>query len=126
MVGPWNGIRPQPTLIIPNDVMPGLSMMPVLGDVYSCRILNSGAMNLKLKLVCNNFYQFGTCATFRNSCNINACDEKYDGDCISGLAFVRGTLFDPAFGGLSGRYPTGQGVTPFEVRLEPLREDLRT
>jgi hypothetical protein len=39
---------------------------------------------------------------------------------------VRGTLFDPAFGGLSGHYPTGQGVTPFEVRLEPLREDLRT
>jgi hypothetical protein len=23
-------------------------------------------------------------------------------------------------------HPTGQGVTPFEVRLEPLREDLRT
>jgi hypothetical protein len=32
---------------------------------------------------------------------------------------VRGTLFDPAFGGLSGRYPTGQGVTPFEVRWSP-------
>jgi hypothetical protein len=29
---------------------------------------------------------------------------------------VRGTLFDPAFGGLSGRYPTGQGIIPFEVR----------
>jgi hypothetical protein len=29
-------------------------------------------------------------------CNINACDVKYDGNCISGLAFVRGTLFDPA------------------------------
>jgi hypothetical protein len=39
---------------------------------------------------------------------------------------VRGTLLDPVFGGLSGRYPTGQGVTLFEVRLEPLREDLRT
>jgi hypothetical protein len=39
---------------------------------------------------------------------------------------MRGTLFDPAFGGLSGRYPTDQRVTPFEVRLEPLREDLRT
>jgi hypothetical protein len=35
---------------------------------------------------------------------------------------VRGTLFDPAFGDLSGRYPTGQGVTPFEVQVEPLRE----
>jgi hypothetical protein len=35
---------------------------------------------------------------------------------------VRGTLLDPAFGGLSGYYSTGQGVTPFEVRLEPLRE----
>jgi hypothetical protein len=39
---------------------------------------------------------------------------------------VRDTLLDPAFGGLSGRYPTGQGVTLFEVQLEPLREDLRT
>jgi hypothetical protein len=39
---------------------------------------------------------------------------------------MRGTLFDPAFGGLSGRYPTSQGVTLFEVRLEPLKEDLRT
>jgi hypothetical protein len=94
--------------------------------VYSDRILNSAAVNLKLKLVCNNFYQFGTYATFVNSCNINACDIKYDGDCISGLAFVRGTVFDPAFSGLSGRYPTGQGVTSFEVRFEPLREDLRT
>jgi hypothetical protein len=39
---------------------------------------------------------------------------------------VQGTLFDPAFGGLSERYPTGQEVTLFEVRLEPLREDLCT
>jgi hypothetical protein len=39
---------------------------------------------------------------------------------------VRGTLLDPAFGGLSGCYPTDQGVTLFEVRLERLREDLRT
>jgi hypothetical protein len=39
---------------------------------------------------------------------------------------MRGTLFDSAFGGLSGRYQTGQGVTLFEVRWEPLREDLRT
>jgi hypothetical protein len=118
MVGPWSGTHPQPTLIMPSDVMPGLSMMSVLLSYFKfrCRELET------LKLVCNNFYQFGTYATFGNSCNINACDIKYDGDCISGLAFVRGTLFDPAFGGLSGRYPTGQGVTAFEVRMEPLRE----
>jgi hypothetical protein len=82
--------------------------------VYSCCILNSAAVNLKLKLVCNNFYQFGTYANFGNSCNINACDVKYDGNYISGLAFVRGTLFDPAFGGLSGRYPTGQGRLKYD------------
>jgi hypothetical protein len=63
-----------------------------------------------LKLVCNNFYQLGTYATFGNSCNINACDVKYDGNCISGLAFMRGTLFDPAFGGLSGGYPQAKGL----------------
>jgi hypothetical protein len=57
---------------------------------------------------------------------MSVCDVKYVGNCISGLAFVRGTLLDPAFGGLSGRYPTSQRVTPFEVRLEPWREDLRT
>jgi hypothetical protein len=57
--------------------------------------------------------------TFDNVCNINACGVKYDGDCVSGLAFVRGTLFDPAFGGLSGRYVTSQGITPFEVRWSP-------
>jgi hypothetical protein len=56
----------------------------------------------------------GTYVTFKHLCDINAYDVKYVGDCISGLAFVRGTLFDPAFGGLSGRYPTGQGFTPFE------------
>jgi hypothetical protein len=26
------------------------------------------------------------------------------------------TLFDPVIGGLSGRYPTGQGIIPFEAR----------
>jgi hypothetical protein len=32
---------------------------------------------------------------------------------------MRDTLFDPAFGGLSGRYPTGQGIISFEVRWSP-------
>jgi hypothetical protein len=57
---------------------------------------------------------------------MSACNIKYDDDCISGLAFVRGTLLDPVFGGLSGCYPTGQRVTLFEVRLEPLKVDWRT
>jgi hypothetical protein len=33
---------------------------------------------------------------------------------------MRGTLFDPAFGGLSGRYPIGQRIIPFEARWSPL------
>jgi hypothetical protein len=32
---------------------------------------------------------------------------------------MRGTLFDPVSGDLSGRYPTGQGITPFEVHWIP-------
>jgi hypothetical protein len=28
-------------------------------------------------------------------------------------------LLDPAFGGLSGRYPTGQRIIPFEARGSP-------
>jgi hypothetical protein len=47
------------------------------------------------------------------------CDVKCNGIYISGLAFMRGTLLDPAFGGLSGRYPTGQGIIPFEARGSP-------
>jgi hypothetical protein len=88
--------------------------------MYSCRILKFCCRELEtLKLVCNNFYQFGTYATFENSCNIYACDVKYDGDCISRLTFMRGTLFDPAFGGLSRRYPTGQGVTRLKYDWSP-------
>jgi hypothetical protein len=29
---------------------------------------------------------------------------------------MRGTLFDPAFGGLSGCYPTDLRIIPFEAR----------
>jgi hypothetical protein len=29
------------------------------------------------------------------------------------------TLFDPIFGGLSGRYLTGQGIISFEARWSP-------
>jgi hypothetical protein len=57
--------------------------------------------------------------THKHSCNIPACDVKYDGICVSELAFVRGTLFDPTFGGLSGRYPTGQRIILFEARWSP-------
>jgi hypothetical protein len=66
--------------------------------------------------VCNNFPGWEDYDTFKHSYIVTACDVKYDGLCISGLAFVRGTLFDPAFGGLSGRYPIGQGIIPFEAR----------
>jgi hypothetical protein len=64
--------------------------------MYSGCGLHSAAINLKLEPVCNKSYQFGADTTFDHLYNINACDVKYDGDCISGLAFVRGTLFDPA------------------------------
>jgi hypothetical protein len=74
---------------------------------------------MKLKLFCKNFPRLGIDVTFKHSWNIPACDVKCGGICISGLAFVRGTLFDPAFGGLSGRYPTGQGIIPFEARGSP-------
>jgi hypothetical protein len=60
-----------------------------------------------------------TYVTFEHSCNIPACGVKGDGNFIFGLAFVRGTFIDPAIGGLSGRYPTGQGIILFEVRWNP-------
>jgi hypothetical protein len=74
---------------------------------------------LKRKLFCNNPHQLGTDVAFKHLCNISACDVKRDGIYISKLAFMRGTLFDPAFGGLSGHYPTGQGIIPFEARGNP-------
>jgi hypothetical protein len=126
MVGSWSGTRPRPTLIITSDVMPWLSMMSILATCTVVVLWIPLPWTWTFKLVCNNFSQVGTLATSANSCIIRACDVKYDGNCTSGLAFVWGTLLDPAFGGLSGYYPTGQGVTLFEVRLEPLREDLRT
>jgi hypothetical protein len=61
----------------------------------------------------------GTDVTFEHLCIIPTCVVKCNGICISGLAFVRGTLFDPAFGGLSGRYPIDQGIIPFEARWSP-------
>jgi hypothetical protein len=84
--------------------------------VYNERVFNSAVLILKtLNWFVINSISLRTDITCGNSCNINACDVKYDGNCISGLTFVRGTLFDPAFDGLSGCYPTGQGATPFEV-----------
>jgi hypothetical protein len=88
--------------------------------VYSCRISNSAIVNLKTwNWFVITFISLETYATLRHSCIMSVSNVKYDGNCISGLAFMRGILFDSAFGGLSGRYLTGQGVTPFEVRWSP-------
>jgi hypothetical protein len=88
--------------------------------VYSVHVFKLRCFDLKLKLFCNNLPSLGTNDAFIYYCNIPACDVKCKGICISGLAFVRGTLFDPAFGGLSGRYPLGQGIILFEARGSPL------
>jgi hypothetical protein len=91
--------------------------MSALATCKNGRVFNSAAVILKtLNWFVINSISLRANTTYGNSCNINACDVKYDSNCISGLAFMRGTLFDPTFGGLSGRYPTDQGVTPFEVR----------
>jgi hypothetical protein len=87
--------------------------------MYSACVINSAAFTRNLRLFCNNCHQLETDVTLKLSWNIFACDVKCDGSRISGLAFVRGTLFDPAFGGLSGRYPTGQRIIPFETRWSP-------
>jgi hypothetical protein len=92
----------------------------MISDLTTCTVpvfLNSATV--KLKLFCNNSSELGTDVTFEYLCNIPACGVKYNGICISELAFTRGTLFDPAFGGLSGRYPTDQGIIPFEARGSP-------
>jgi hypothetical protein len=87
--------------------------------VYSVHVFNLRCFDLKLKPFCNNIPSLGTIVAFIHSCNIPACDVQCNGICISGLAFVRGTLFDPALGGLSGRYLTDQGIIPFEARWSP-------
>jgi hypothetical protein len=87
--------------------------------VYSVPISKLRCCDLTLKLSCNNLPSLGTNVAFIYLCNIPACDVKCNGICISRLVFVRGTLFDPAFGGLSGRYPTGQEIIPFEARGSP-------
>jgi hypothetical protein len=87
--------------------------------VYSVHVFKLRCFDLKLKPFCNNVPSLGTIVAFIHLCNIPACVVKCNGICTSGLAFVRGTLLDPAFGGLSGRYPTGQGIIPFEARGSP-------
>jgi hypothetical protein len=87
--------------------------------MYSAHVFKLRCFDLKLKPFCNNVPSLRTTVAFMHLCNIPACDVKCNGICISGLAFVRGTLFDPAFGGLSGRYPTDQGIIPFEARWSP-------
>jgi hypothetical protein len=62
--------------------------------VYSARVINSAAFTRNLRLFCNNCHQLETDVTFKLSCNIFACGVKCDGSRISGLVFVRGTLFD--------------------------------
>jgi hypothetical protein len=87
--------------------------------VYSVRVFKLRCCSLKFELFCNKCPSLDTNVTFICICNISAYDVKCNGIYISGLAFVRGTLLDPAFGGLSGRYPTGQGIIPFEARGSP-------
>jgi hypothetical protein len=87
--------------------------------VYSVRVFKLRCCDPTLKLFCNNLPSLGINVAFIYLCNIPAYDVKCNGICISALAFVRGILFDPAFGGLSGRYPTGQGIIPFEARGSP-------
>jgi hypothetical protein len=118
MVGPWSVIRPRPTLMIPSDVVPGLSMTSVLTTCVNRRVCFPLPKTMTLT-VCNNFSNLELRTTFGNSCNVILYDVKYDGDCISGLTFVWGNLIWSCIGGLSGRYPTGQGVTPFEARWSP-------
>jgi hypothetical protein len=81
---------------------------------------NFRCLNKNLCPFCNNSPGWECYVIFKYSCVISACDVKCDGLYISGHAFVRGTLFDPEFGGLSGRYPTGQAIIPFEVCWSPL------
>jgi hypothetical protein len=119
MVGPWNGIHPRPTLMIPSDVVPGLSMTSVLTTCVNHRVCFPLPKTMTLT-VCNNFSNLELHTTFGNSCNVILYDVKYDGDCISGLTFVWGNLIWSCIGGLSGCYPTGQGIIPFEIRWSPL------
>jgi hypothetical protein len=77
--------------------------------VYNGRVFNSAIIILKtLNWFIINSISLRTDTTFENFCNINACDVKYDGNCISRLAFVRGTLFDPASGPVVYRDVTRQ------------------
>jgi hypothetical protein len=74
-------------LMIPSDVVPGLSMTSVLTTCVNCRVCFPLPKTMTLT-VCNNFSNLELRTTFGNSCNVILYDVKYDGDCISGLTFV--------------------------------------
>jgi hypothetical protein len=86
-IGPRGEIRPWPTLMIPSDVVPELSMTSVLMTCVNRRVCFPLPKTMTL-MVCNNFSNLELRTTFRNSCNVILCDVKYDGDCISGLTFM--------------------------------------
>jgi hypothetical protein len=45
MIGPWNGIRPRPMLMMPSDVVPGLIMTFVLTACCESSRMFSAAKN---------------------------------------------------------------------------------
>jgi hypothetical protein len=86
-IGPWNGIRPRPILMISSDVVPGLSMASVLTTYCKSSRMFSAAKSQNFNS-CTVFSKLKFCITFENSYHVIPCDVKYDGDCIPGLTFV--------------------------------------
>jgi hypothetical protein len=91
MVGPWSGTRIRPTHTAPSDVMQGRAWHPQWRRVQY-RTLNSTTWP-ETYIYFVIISPIGKAMSlFKHSCNISAWDVKCDGICISGLAFVRGTL----------------------------------
>jgi hypothetical protein len=65
------------------------------------------SLNLKLR------------TSFGNSCNVNPCDVNVMVIVSLTHLRVRKSYLILCIGGLSGCYPTGEGIIPFEARWSP-------
>jgi hypothetical protein len=74
-IGPRNGIRPRPILMISSDVVPGLSITSVLRTCRNHRVCFPLSKTIVLQFVIVSL-NVKLRTSFGNSCNVNPCDVK--------------------------------------------------
>jgi hypothetical protein len=126
MVGSWNGIRPRPTLRIPSDVVPGLSMTSVLTTCCNRRVCFPLLGTIALT-VCNLFSRFETSYFIWKLLEYNSLWCKNVMVIVSlDSPSCEVTLFDPVYRWFIGMLPDRPRDYTVWSTLEPSEVDSRT